>query len=236
MDIIRKTAALITAAAMMTAAGCSSTVKKTEGSSSSASNIVGNGPSDSLVMDEDNMPYGATMTSLQTQHNDKVKVDIDFDPRYFVQDGTDYPEIYLLTEYVNAMQNRDSAAMEKLFYKPYLEYSVKEKNYESVQEYLDQYIGNLENKSRSQIEFTYAVVDTCLNENEDEILTNFNFVDSKIDELSGEKLSDKVKSRKLVYMDLSFKDGQDKTYMLNDTLGYDMSVYVYNIDGTYYLL
>lgn len=231
--IFKRTAAVVAAAAMMTVSVACSSGKNEE---SSSSNLVGNGPSDGLEVKEEDMPYGATMTSLKAANNDKVKMDIDFDPRYFVQEGTDYPEIYLLTEYLEAMQKRDSAAMEKIFYKPFLEYSVKTSNFESVQDYLDKYIDNLETRARSQIEFTYAVVDTCLNENEKNELTDFEFVDSKLDELAGEKLSDKVKSRKLVYMDVSFKDSQDNYYMLNDTLDYDISVYIYNIDGTYYLL
>jgi len=231
--ILKKTAAVVTAAAMMTvSAACSS--KKEE--SSSLSNMVGNGPSDSLVMDEDNMPYGATMTSLKNSNNDKVKIDIDFDPRYFEQDGTDYPEIYLLTEYIEAMQNRDSEKLEKLFYKPYLDFSVQRSSFSDTADYLEKYVDNLENRAKSEIEFTYIVVDTCLNENESENLTDFEFVDQKINELSGEQLTDKVKSRKLVYMDIAFKDSQGNTYMINDTLGSDLSVYIYNIDGTYYLL
>ena len=35
---------------------------------------------------------------------------------------------------------------------------------------------------------------------------------------------------------ITLKDVENKYYQLNSYLGYDISVYVYNIDGKYYLL
>ena len=232
--LLKKTVVMLTAAAVMTvSASCSSKDNK----ESNNSNMVGNGPSDSLVLDEENMPYGATMSSLKTSFDKNVKIDIDFDPRYFVKEGeNEYPEIYLLTEYIDAMQNKDGATIDKLFYKPYHDFAMSNTSYENTQEYIDTFMDNLMTRARSEIKFTYAVVDTCLNENESENLTDFEFVDSKIDELAGEKISEKVKSRKLVYMDISYKDDNGGYYQINDYLGHDISVYIYNIDGTYYLL
>lgn len=235
MKAIFRNAAIIAAAALMMTSAAACSDQKNE--SSSGNNMVGNVPSDSLVMDEENMPYGATMVSLKKKNNDKVKIDIDFDPRYFVQEGeSDYPEIYLLTEYIEAMQNKDGATIDKLFYKPYHDYSMSNTNYEDTQDYIEKFMDMLMTRARSNIEFTYSVVDTCLNENESENLTDFEFVDSKLDELTGEKITDKIKSRKLVYMDISYKDDSGNYYQINDSLGHDLSVYIYNIDGTYYLL
>ena len=231
--MLKKAAAVVSAAVLCAAAvGCSN--KDTE-SSKSESNLVG-GPSDGMSLDEDDMPYGATMTSLKSSTNDKLTLDVDFDPRYFAQEGTDYPEIYLISNYLPALQNGDEDAMKEVFYAPYLERSVKERNYESVKDYLEKYLDVLMTKAHGQFEFTYFTVDTCLNENESEDLTSFSEIDAKLDLAAGEKLSEKVKSRKLVYLDVTLKDVENKYYQLNSYLGYDISVYVYNIDGKYYLL
>ena len=231
--MLKKAAAVVSAAVLCVAAvGCSN--KDTE-SSKSESNLVG-GPSDGMSLDEEDMPYGATMTSLKSSTNDKLTLDADFDPRYFAQEGTDYPEIYLISNYLTALQNGDEDAMKEIFYAPYLERSVKERNYESVKDYLEKYLDVLMTKAHGQFEFTYFTVDTCLNENESEDLTSFSEIDAKLDLAAGEKLSEKVKSRKLVYLDVTLKDVENKYYQLNSYLGYDISVYVYNIDGKYYLL
>lgn len=234
-SIIKKTAAVFAAAAMMTAsAACSSEKKDDDHDHTHA--MIEDDISDDVQVNQEDLPYGATMTSLKAEHNDKVKIDIDFDSRYFVQEGDDYPEIILLTEYLDAMQKHDSDALSKIYYKPYLDDFIKTGKFADVSDYISKYMDNLEEKTGSQPEFTYAVVDTCLNENESETLTDFGNVDKQLDELTGEKISDKIKSRKLIYMDVSIKDSQDNSYMFNNTLGYDISVYIYNIDGTYYLV
>lgn len=191
------------------------------------------GASSGVTYDEDNLPYGATMESLKTKFDERAKVDIDFDPRYFVKEGEGYPEIYLLTDYIDAMKKKDSEAMDKLFYRADLDFKLGNDSYSKD---IGGLMTELTGSSDGVADFYYAVVDTCLNENEDETLTDFDYVDNKLDELTGEKVSKTVKSRKLVYLDIYYKDGSGSTDQVNQHLGHDLSVYIYNIDGTYYLI
>lgn len=231
--LLKKTAALLSASVLMTAmTACSS-----ESGHDHEHHIVEDDLSDDVNVEEENLPYGATMTSLKKDHNDKVKIDIDFDPRYFTEDGEqDYPEIYLITDYIEAMQNKDGAAINEIFYKPYLDYLMSRTSYADSQAYIDSFMNKITSKTGDGIEFNYAVVDTCLNENESENLTEFEAIDSTLDEITGENISEKVQSRKLVYVDIFFSGSEGNYSQLNECLGNDLSVYIYNIDGRYYLL
>ena len=229
---MRRAAAAFTAAVLCaSAASCS---RKAE-NSQPENNLVG-GPSEGMEMDEDEMPYGATMTSLSSDRVEKLSIDADFDPRFFDKVGDEYPEVYLAADYLKALQDADEAKMKELFYTSYLERTVKERNYSSVQEYLEKYTDVIVNKAHGAFEFTYFTIDSCYNEADGEEMTAFSEVDAKLDQAAGEALSDKVLSRKLVYLDVTLKDQEGKYYQLTDYLGYDISVYIYNIDGTYYLL
>ena len=238
-NMLIKAAALVSAAVLcMASAGCAEKDSDHEGAHThfNEGNMVGN-PEDGENLAEEAMPYGATMTSLKCSSNEKLSMDVDFDARYFAEENGEYPEIYMAADYLKALQNCDSEALEKLFYKPFLQKLVEDRGCTTTQEYLDQYHDKLMDKTNGLVvEFTYMTVDTCLNENESNDLTEFDSADAKLDEAAGEKISDKVKSRKLIYMDVTFSDSEGNSHQLNNYLGYDLSVYIYNIDGTYYLI
>lgn len=229
-DMLRKAAAIVSAAVLCIAAvGCA----EKEAESKESNNMVGS-PSDDMSLEENDMPYGATMTSLSSDRDEKLTIDADFDPRFFAKDGNDVPEIYLISNYLTALQSSDEELMKKVFYTPYLEKTVKERNYSSLKEYLEKYTEVILNKSHGNFEFTYFAVSSCYDESEDP--ESFTEIDARLDEAAGEKISDKVQSRKLVYLDVTLRDAEGKYYQLDSYLGYDVSLYVYNIDGEYYLL
>ena len=229
--IMRRTAAALTAAVLCAAVvGCS---RKNE--NSSERNMVGAASDGESVASED-LPYGAMMTSLSSEREEKLCIDVDFDARYFVKEGEEYPEVFLAAEYLKALQEKDEAKMKEIFYEPYLIQQVLERNYKSVQEFLDKYYESLSEKLGGDFKFTYFTIDTCLNENESDEVTHFSSVDARLDTAAEEKLSQKVTSRKVLYMDVTVEDKDGNSHQLNSLIGSDISVYVYQIDGKYYLL
>ncbi|MBR1824377.1 MAG: hypothetical protein IJ779_09120 [Ruminococcus sp.] len=228
--MLKKAAAVLSSAmVLVTAVGCAD-----KDDHDHDHNLVGS-PADGASVAEEDLPYGATMTSLKSSNVEGLSLDAEFDSRYFAQEGSDYPEIYLLADYLTAVQDSDADALEKLFYPSYLETVLKERGYASTKEYLDNYHERLVSEVNSSFKFEYLTVDACLNENESNDLTEFRDLDTKLDSCAGETVSDKVKSRKLVYLDAAFEDEQGNFSQLNSCLGNDLEIYIYNIDGKYYL-
>ena len=231
-NFMKKAAAVVTAAVLCaSAASCT----RKEENSSEGHNMVGSASGDTSVSSDD-LPYGAMMTSLSSEREEKLSLDVDFDARYFAKEGETYPEVYLAADYLMALQNKDEAKMKEIFYEPYLVQQILERNYQSVRDFLDKYYESLSEKLGGDFKFTYFTIDTCLNENEADELTNFSSVDARLDTAAEEKLSQKVTSRKVLYMDVTVEDKDGNSHQLNSLIGSDISVYVYQIDGKYYLL
>ncbi|MCQ2460122.1 MAG: hypothetical protein MJ081_07115 [Ruminococcus sp.] len=203
-------------------------------------NLVSSSPAEDISVNEENMPYGATVVRLRPSSDEDLKIDVEFDRRYFNSydegEKKKYPEIYLISDYIYAISNKDVDLMEKIFYKDYLLYNIKGNGYETTQDYLEQYRQSLKDAIGAEFDLDYIIVDTCVNENESDNVTGFSVIDDQLNEIAGEKISDRVTSRKAVYLDVFFTDENKNFRQLNNLIGYDISLYIYEIDGQYYLL
>ncbi len=228
----RKVSALLLASAMfISAVSCSS--KEDE----HHDHQLVSSPDEGVNVNEEDLEYGATMVSLRPDTDENVKVEIEFDRRYFnMENENDYPEIYLISNYIEAVNNKNGDIMQDIFYLPYLNYNCGKNGFSSIQEYTDSVYEGLKSSIGSDFVLDYVIVDTCLNENEDDSITNFSAIDNQLDMISGEKLSSKVTSRKAVYLDIMYTDESGSEKQLNNAIGYDISLYIYQIDGNYYLI
>ncbi len=236
---IRRLSAAFLAVSMLSAAvSCSGKnndkSSSSESSSGGAKVVDGSIPDDASVAMED-LPYGATMVALKSKNDEKIKVDIEFDKRYFyTPDETVYPESYIISDYVYALQTADAELLESVFYKPYLEYSCKAGGYADTQAYIDENHSSLEEKLGENFILDYIMVDECYVAEPDEENSDFTRIDDTLKECAGEDILNKVSRRMLVYLEIIFKNEESASKMFSNTMGYKLPLYVYEIDGQFY--
>lgn len=185
-------------------------------------------------MSEEDMPYGATITSLNSTYDPNVKIPTEFDNRFFAESDGKFPEIYLVSDYIYALNNSDGELMSETVYKPYLDYQIKEAGVESADEYVKASHDTLAQSLGGEFEINYIYIDSC-DENAD---SDFTRMDEILDSIGDEKISEKVNSRKKITI------GGYTTYQMADGSGEfslaehsdPILLYIYQIDGEYYLI
>ena len=228
--VIRRISAAFMAVSMLAAAVSCSESK--EESNANDKKIVDGSVPDEVSVAESELPYGATMVMFKSANDEKIKVDIELDRRYFyTPDEKVYPEAYVISDYVYALQTADAELLEKTFYKPFLEDSCKKGGYSDTQDYLSKNHDSLEEKLGENFIFDYIMVDECYTAQPDSDNDDFTSVDETLKSCAGDDILDKVTSRRLVYLEIIFKNAESSSNMFSDTMGYKMPLYIYEIDG-----
>lgn len=234
--IMRRISAAVLAVSMLSAAVSCSEKNKEESSTSGAKVVDGDIPDDVSVNSSD-LPYGATMVSFKSANDEKIKIDIELDKRYFyTPDEMIYPEAYVISDYVYALQTADAELLEKTFYKPFLDYSCEQGGYSDAKEYLTKNHESLEEKLGENFILDYIIVDKCRTAQPDTDNEDFLGVDETLKKCAGDDILSKVTSRKQVYLEIVFKNAESSSKLFSNTMGYEMPLFIYEIDGQYYVV
>ncbi len=229
--IILKAAAILSCAVLMSFSSCSSGNESSSGGRVDAGDLP-----DNYNADEENLPYGATLTELKPNYDENVKIAVEFDNRFFKADGEKFPEVYKITDYMYALNNIDVDLMNETFYPPYLKYAYEQAGYDNVKDYLQSYYDNLHDML-GDFTFSYIDITGVLTEEDEESKSYFDNVDSILKEIEGDDILSKITSRKIVYIGgYSMYNLEGGSYQLIEGLGREVTLYLYEIDGKTYIL
>lgn len=203
---------------------------------SSTTNLAGDGPADDVEMDEEDMPYGATMTVLKPDYDENVRVSIEFDNRYFKEYDGKYDEIYRLSNYFYALSNADADVMNEAMYPDYFKYSYEQADMADGTEYLEGYYSNLTEKiGEEDFDINYLIVEDCFTDEDEAAASDFAKMDDIVEKIDGGETLSKVTARKGVYV-TAYYASESGSYSLNEKLGQAITMYIYEIDGVPYII
>lgn len=209
----------------------SSSAAESEGSKLVEDNL---GKNDNIT--QENMPYGASITELKPSKNDRIIYNIDFDKRYFGGDeeNPDYSEIYIIHDFIVALNKNDHDKMRSLYWEGYLEYESAQKGYEDVDAYLDDMYNTYVQLLGEGFEIDYINVSSCYNETDEEGERYFNMADKLISEVDNTLLT-KIESKKVVEVGgyTSYETEKGMYQLVNHS--YPIILRVYIIEGKAYL-
>lgn len=219
---------MILACALMLA--CVSCSEESSGSSGESKNmLVSDNAGKGINVSEDEMPFGATMTDLYTDR-DGVPINISYENRFMTAE-----EAEKISDYISAVNSCDAELMQKTCYPPYLEYLVTQYENTDVQDYLDTRHQTIANTyTNGEFDFNYILINSLMDESDDDSDTGFSQLDTKIHEKSPDA---EITSRKQVAIDVLYSlENDDGSYSFSARTGSDMILYIYTIDGEIYIL
>lgn len=218
---------IVLACALMLA--CVSCSEESSGSSGESKNmLVSDNAGKGVNVSEEEMPFGATMTDLYAP--DDVPISISYENRFMTAD-----EAEKISDYISAINSCDAELMQKTCYPPYLEYLVTQYENTDVQNYLDTRHDTIANTyTNGEFDFNYILINSLMDEDDDDSETGFSQLDSKIHEKSPDA---EITSRKQVGIDILYSlENDNGSYSLSARTGSDMILYIYTIDGQTYIL
>ncbi len=210
-------------ALMMVLCSCS----ETDSSSSEGNLLVSDNMNEGINVDEENMPFGATMTDLNP---DDVPISISYENRFMTEE-----EAKKISDYISAINSCDAELMQNTCYPAYLDYIVEQYENSDVQDYLDDRHETIEvNYTGENFDFNYIIINSLMDENDDDSETGFSYLDSKIYSASPDA---EITSRKIVGIDIIYSlENDNGSYSFSARAGSDMLLYIYTIDGQIYIL
>ena len=210
---------------MLACVSCSE--DNSDSSDESRNMLVSDNANDGINVNEDELPFGATMIDLSP---DEVPISISYEKRFMTAE-----EAKKISDYISAINTCDAELIQKTSYPPYLEYLVEYYENTDVQDYLDtrhQIIAN--NYTNGEYDFNYILINSLKDENDDDSDTGFSQLDAKIYEKSPDA---EITSRKMVEIDILYSlENDNGSYSFSRRTGSDMTLYIYTIDGQIYIL
>lgn len=220
--------AMIMAAAMV---GCEDS--STDGNNMVDAGLSGNG---STITEED-FPYGSTIIERTKESDENIEIKIAFDKRYFIEDtdDPDYSIIYKIHDFVKTLNTKDSDLLQNLYYPGYLEYYAAANSDLGADEYIEEYLGSVEEVLGEGFEIDYIDVSNCILESDEEE-GYFDLCDEALVNVAGEDILSKVTSRRVVEIGgyTTYKQGGGSYMLTNHSNA--INLYVYVIDGQAYIL
>lgn len=235
ISIARITAVLAAGALVMCSAVSCGDGKK---NSSSGNNLVGgDNVKSGMNAAESDLPYGAKMTQLRPERDERITVFTEFDNRYFTrtEEGS-YPQIYPIHDYINAVNERSADIMKEAFYPALLEKYCKEAGHEdNIQEYVDSYADSIKKALNEDFTFDYIIVQACTVADPDNLDADFKDLDAELESIEP-GITEKITDRRIVDLDLYYNvNGQNEKSYTTHT-GDSIILYEYEIDGRYYIV
>ncbi|MBR6579701.1 MAG: hypothetical protein IKK66_01910 [Ruminococcus sp.] len=186
---------------------------------------------------QDEMPYGATIYQLLPRNDSNIKYGIEFDKRYFGGDGeeADLREIYLIHDYIAALNENNHEKIKSLYYPGYLEYMCAMGGYLNAEQYLNSMNGALTEALGEDFEIDYINVSDCLTEEDEKGVSYFIQAESVLYTID-DSLEEKITSKKAVEIGgyTSYSTPEGKYVFVNHAE--PLTLLVYEIDGKIYLL
>lgn len=223
---LKRTASFLTAAFVMIFSFTSCKDGKSD-----KDNMVEMNIPDGIGMSESQLPYGATMTELRPENNPEVRITTEYDHRFLEKE-----EACLVSDYLYALQKKDTEQIKKLFFPALMDYVVKEAEMKSAEEYVEYSYSNLSGAFGGDFEFTYIDI-TDLTNGLDEP-DAFGGVDARITAGTGSDTIGSVTSKKMVVLEgvTMYRLGDGTEKMVTKALSVPISICIYRIDGQYYIV
>ncbi len=184
---------------------------------------------------QDEMPYGATIYQLLPENDENIKYTMEFDKRYFGGEDNDLREVYILHDYIQALNENDHEKIKSLYYPGYLEYMCNIGGYLSVEQYLESMNGSLTKELGEGFEIDYINISDCLTEKDEKGVSYFIQAESVLYTIDG-SLEEKITSKKAVEIGgyTSYSTPEGNYVFVNHAE--PLTLLVYEIDGKIYLL
>lgn len=187
-------------------------------------------------LNEEDMPYGATVIELSKNNDNYVKYVTCFDRRFFGnnnEENPDYSEIYAVHDYIAALNTNDHNALKSLYFDGYLDLICAE-SFDSSDEYIDTLNNTLVTFLGEGFEINYIDISACYNPGDTIADDYISTVDSYLENIG---VLDKVTSRKVVEV------GGYTCYSVNGANSYQLTnsmetiiIGLYTIDGKVYIV
>ena len=230
---LKTLSAVLLCAVLFSLSSCSNS----NNSSSEGGRVDGGDLPDNYSAEEEDLPYGATLTELKPSYDENAKIAVEFDNRFFTADGEKFPDVYKITDYMYALNNVDVDLMNQTFYPPYLEYAYKQAGNDNAKDYLQSYYDNLHDKLGDDFYFSYIDITGVLTEKDSEAQEGFNSIDEVLKEIEGDSITDRITSRKVIYIGgYTMYNNESGSYILTEALGREVVLYLYEIDNQLYIL
>ena len=216
---------ILVCAFMLVCVSCSEDSSDSSGESKNM--LVSDNADAGVNVNESEMPFGATMTDI---YSPEVPISISYENRFMTAD-----EAKKISDYISAVNFCDAELMQKTCYPSYLDYLVEQYENTDVQNYLDTRHQNIENNyTKGEFDFNYILINSLMDENDNDSDTGFSQLDTKIYEKSPDA---EITSRKMVGIDVLYSLNNDNSsYSFSARTGSDMILYIYTIDGQIYIL
>lgn len=186
---------------------------------------------------QDELPYGATIYQLLPRNDSNIKYGIEFDKRYFGGDGeeADLREIYLIHDYIAALNENDHEKIQSLYYPGYLDYMCNMGGYLYVDQYLGSMNAALTEALGEGFEIDYIDVSNCLSEEDETAVSYFIQAESVLYTIDA-TIEEKITSKKAVEIGgyTSYTTPEGRYVFINYTE--PITLLIYEIDGKIYLL
>lgn len=213
----KKIAAFIVAAALSAAAvSCSSSDTSDEQVSG---NLVGS-PSGDANIKENDMPYGATFTSITSENSGVV---IEYDYRYITEE-----EAIAVSDYFISVSSNDPEMLESTVYPEFLQYTLELIGAKTAQDYIDTEYDGYKYYIGDDFVFNYLIINDLQTEGD----FDFSGYDQILHELSPDA---EISGRKMVYTECLYKTSETGGSYSYHT-GSDTPLCLYTIDGKAYVL
>lgn len=206
---------VLTAASLWSCSGSSSSVGE---------NMVGESPHDGVNVDQEEFPYGATITKL-TAASGKVAIDVEYDARFLTEE-----EAGMLSDYLCGLSRKDAALFESAVYPAILQNSLSTMNMEDAQALLEDRYKNYKKYIEDDFDFILVTVDDVTDGSD----TGFDSCDEFIEKVApGVKAASKKELSVNCIVETAETGG---THYLSDIFGDNLTIYIYNIDGRPYVI
>lgn len=226
---MKKFTAILTAAAMITATfaltGCNDKEKK-------GATLI----SDDFEGDYSNAidQYGAMTQQIKADSNENVPIDIEFDNRFLNEE-----EAILISKYFECLNSNDAELFESLYYDGYLAYNSSLSGMTPA-DTLTQFYQSISSKiGTTDYKFDYIVINGVYTPEDGVSGDHYNFESVKnvwdsFADSTDASLKDAINSRKVLAVEALYKT-ETGDYSLSERYGCDSYLYVYQINGKYYL-
>lgn len=207
----------------------------TDNTQQSGTQIVSDAGKD-VNLNENDMPYGATIVELSKSNDDHVKYVTSFDRRFFGNsdsENPDYSEIYVIHDYIAALNTNDHDSIKSLYCDGYLDLICSE-SFNSTDEYIDALNNSLVTFLGEGFEINYIDISACYSAGEEIADSYFSTADSYLENIG---MLDKVTSRKVVEVGgyTCYSVNGENSYQLTESMD-TIIIGIYTIDGKVYIV
>ena len=226
---MKRFTAILTAAAMLTSIGTLTGCKDKE---KKGATLI----SDDFEGDYSNAveQYGAMMQQIKSENNENAPIDIEFDNRYVNEE-----EAILISKYFECLNSNDAELFESLYYDGYLAYNSSLSGM-TPSDTLTQFYQSISSKiGTTDYKFDYIIINGVFTPEDGEYGDHYNFESVKniwdsFADSTDENLKNAINSRKVLSVEALYKT-ETGDYSLSERYGCDSYLYVYQINGKYYL-